>query len=148
MAGEGDPGRFTEELRKEHKNRRAGVLLSLAQVEYYHLPPGLRKTLYTQTPEEWAEWECSAGMAVPLPAVVTYRESRLIKGDSLNWRIFYTEWVLNTIVRFITDAHHRGLLWRTPQGHRQHLHFGSSFPPGGHSLLRGEGDPIIGACKI
>jgi hypothetical protein len=44
MAGEGDPGRFTEELRKEHKNRRAGVLLSLAQVEYYHLPPGLRKS--------------------------------------------------------------------------------------------------------
>jgi hypothetical protein len=33
MAGERDPVRFTEELRKEHKNRRAGVLLSWAQVE-------------------------------------------------------------------------------------------------------------------
>jgi hypothetical protein len=51
-------------------------------------------------------------MAVPLPAVVTYRGSRLIKGDSLHWRIFYAEWVLNATVRFITDAHHRGLLWR------------------------------------
>jgi hypothetical protein len=56
MAGEGDPGRFTEELRKKYKNRRAGVLLSWAQVEYYHLPPGLRKTLYPQTPEDWVEW--------------------------------------------------------------------------------------------
>jgi hypothetical protein len=28
MAGKGNPGRFTEELRKEHKSRRAGVLLS------------------------------------------------------------------------------------------------------------------------
>jgi hypothetical protein len=115
MAGEGDPGRFTEELRKEHKNHRASVLLSWSQVEYYHLPPGLRKTLYPQTPEEWAEWECPAGMAVPIPAVVTYRRSRLIKGYSLHWRIFYAEWVLNATVRFITDAHHRGLLWRLPR---------------------------------
>jgi hypothetical protein len=43
MAGEGDPGRFTEVLRKEHKKRRTGVLLIWAQVEYYHPPPGLRK---------------------------------------------------------------------------------------------------------
>jgi hypothetical protein len=54
-------------------------------------------------------------MAVPLPAVVTYRESRLIRGDSLHWRIFYAEWILNATVRFITDAHHRGLLWRLPR---------------------------------
>jgi hypothetical protein len=114
MAGEGDPARFTEELRKEQKNRRAGVLLSWAQVEYYHLPPGLRKSLYPQTPDDWVEWECPAGMAVPLPTVVTYRGSRLIRGDSLHWRIFYAEWVLNATVRFITDAHHRGLLWRLP----------------------------------
>jgi hypothetical protein len=32
MAVEGDPGRFTEEVRKESKNRIAGVLLSWAQV--------------------------------------------------------------------------------------------------------------------
>jgi hypothetical protein len=115
MEGEGDPGRFTDELCKEHKNRRTGVLLSWAQVEYYHLPPGLRKNLYPQTSDNWAEWECPAGMAVPLPAVVTYRGSRLIKVYSLQWRIFYAEWLLNATVRFITDAHHRGLLWRLPR---------------------------------
>jgi hypothetical protein len=75
----------------------------------------LRKTLYPQTPEDWAEWECPAGMAVPLPAVVTYRGSRLIKGDSLHWRIFYAEWVLNATVPFVNDAHHRGLLWHSPR---------------------------------
>jgi hypothetical protein len=116
MAGEGNPGRFSDEIRKEHKNRRAGVLLSWAQVEYCRIPPGLRKTLYPQIPDDWAKWECSAGMAVPRPAVVTYRESLLIKGDSLHWRIFYSEWILNAFysewilnatVRFITDAHHR-----------------------------------------
>jgi hypothetical protein len=70
-------------------------------VEYYHLPPGLRKTLYPHPPEDWEEWEYPAGMAVPLPAVVTYRGSRLIKGDILHWRIFYSEWVLNATVRFV-----------------------------------------------
>jgi hypothetical protein len=54
-------------------------------------------------------------MAVPLPAVVTYRGSRLIKGDSLHWRIFYAEWVIDATMRFITDANHRGLLWRLPR---------------------------------
>jgi hypothetical protein len=33
MAGEADPGRFTEELRKEHKNHIAGILLIWSQVE-------------------------------------------------------------------------------------------------------------------
>jgi hypothetical protein len=115
MTGEGDTGRFVEELRKEHKNRRAGVLLSWAQVEYYHLTPGLRKTLYPHPPADWTEWECPVAMAVPLPAVVTYRGSRLIRGDPLHWRIVYAEWVVNATVRFITDAHHRGLLWRLPR---------------------------------
>jgi hypothetical protein len=55
MAGEGDPGRFVKELRKEYKNRQAGALLSWAQVEYLHLPPGLRKTLYPHPPAEWEE---------------------------------------------------------------------------------------------
>jgi hypothetical protein len=91
MADEGDPGLFTEELRKEPKKRRAGVLLSWAQAEYYHLPPGLRKNLYPHPPEDWAEWECPAGMAVPLPEVFTYRGSRLKMGGILHWRIFYSE---------------------------------------------------------
>jgi hypothetical protein len=84
-------------------------------VEYYHLPTGSRKNVYPHPPEDWAEWECTAGMAVPLPAVVTYRGSRLIKGDILHWRIFYSEWILNATVRFMNDTHHRGLLWRLPR---------------------------------
>jgi hypothetical protein len=107
-------GGSTRNCERNTTNRRAGVLLSWAGEEYNYLPPGLRKTLYRQTPEAWAEWECPAGMAVPLPAVVTYRGSRLIKGDSLHWRIFYAEWVLNATLQFITDANHRGLLWRLP----------------------------------
>jgi hypothetical protein len=51
----------------------------------------------------------------PVPAVVTSRGSRLIRGDLLHWRIFYAEWVVNATVGFITDAHHRGLLWSLPR---------------------------------
>jgi hypothetical protein len=115
MTGEGGPGRVFEELRKERTNRRAVVLLSRAQMEYYHLPPGLRKTFYPHPPTDWAERECLVAIAVPLPAVFLYRGSRLIRGDSLHWRIFYAEWVVNATVMFMTDAHHRGLLWCLPR---------------------------------
>jgi hypothetical protein len=114
MAGHGDPGRFIEEHRKEYKNRRGGVLLSWSQVEYYLVPPGMRRTLYPVVPAGWDGWECPIGMTVPLPAVVTYRGSRLIRGDPLHWGIFYSEWVANVMARFVDDAFHRGLLWRLP----------------------------------
>jgi hypothetical protein len=143
LAGEGDPGRFTEEIRKEHKSRRAGVLLSLAQVEYYHLPPGLRKKVFPQTPEDWVEWECPEEMAVTLPAVVTYRGSRLIKGDSLHWQIFYAEWVIKATVRFITDAHHRGLLWRLP-----HRVIDKISVLGLHLLLEGTRYDVAGVTQL
>jgi hypothetical protein len=45
---------------------------------------------------------------------VTYRGSRQICGDPLHWGIFYSEWVVNVMARFIADAHHRGVLWRLP----------------------------------
>jgi hypothetical protein len=54
-------------------------------------------------------------MAVSLPEVGMYRWSRLIKGDSLHWWIFYAEWLLKATVRFITDAYYCGLLWRLPR---------------------------------
>ena len=114
MAGHGDPGRFVEEYRKEHKNRRRGVLLSWAQVEYYQVPQGMKRVLYPPTPEGWVDWECPIGMIVPLPAIVHYRGSRLVRGDPLHWGIFYSEWVVNVIGRFVADAHHRGVLWRLP----------------------------------
>jgi hypothetical protein len=115
MAGHGDPGRFVEEYRKEHKNRRRGVLLSWAQVEYYQVPQGMKRVLYPPTPEGWADWECPVGMIVPLPAVVHYRGSRLVRGDPLHWGIFYSEWVVNVFGRFVADAHHRGVLWKLPE---------------------------------
>jgi hypothetical protein len=115
MAGHGNPGRFIEEYRKEHKNRRQGVLLSWAQVEYYQVPQGIKRALYPLNPEDWAEWECPIGMLVPLPSVVHYRGSRLVRGDPLHWGIFYSEWVLNVLGRFVADAHHRGILWRLPE---------------------------------
>jgi hypothetical protein len=114
MAGHGDPGRFIEEHRKEYKNRRGGVLLSWSQVEYYLVPPGMRRTLYPVVPAGWDGWECPIGMTVPLPAVVTYRGSRLIRGDPLHWGIFYSEWLANVMARFVDDAFHRGLLWHLP----------------------------------
>jgi hypothetical protein len=55
MAVHGDPGRFFEEYRKEHKNRRRGVLLSWAQVEYCLVPQGMKRVLYPPTPEGWAD---------------------------------------------------------------------------------------------
>jgi hypothetical protein len=115
MAGHGDPGRFVEEYRKEHKNRRQGVLLSWAQVEYYQVPSGMKKVLYPPTPEGWEDWECPMGMIVPSPAIVHYRGSRLVRGDPLHWSIFYSEWVVNVMGRFVADAHHRGVLWRLPE---------------------------------
>ena len=115
MAGHGDPGRFIEEYRKEHKNRRQGVLLSWAQVEYYQVPSGMKKVLYPPTPEGWSEWECPIGMLVPLPAIVHYRGSRLVRGDPLHWDIFYSEWIVNVLGRFVADAHHRGILWKLPE---------------------------------
>jgi hypothetical protein len=43
MAGHGEPGRFVEEYRKEHKNRRRGLLLSWAQVKYYQVPQVMKR---------------------------------------------------------------------------------------------------------
>ena len=45
LAGQGDPGRFFEEIRKEQANRRHGLLVSWLHVEYYRVPPGMRSSL-------------------------------------------------------------------------------------------------------
>jgi hypothetical protein len=119
MADHGDPGRFIEEHRKEYKNRRNGVLLSWSQVEYYQIPPRFREALYPKVPRWWGEWEAPGGMCVPLPAVLTYRGSYLIRGDPLHWCIFRTEWVINVFSRFVADAYHRGILWRLPSKVRE-----------------------------
>jgi hypothetical protein len=123
MANNGDPGRFVAELRKEYKNRCARVLLTLGQVEYYQVPIGLLQALYPRTPGDWVDWEVSGYMAVPIPAVVAYRGSRLIMGDQLHWAIFRSEWVVSVFACFLTDARHRLLLWRLPPRVRESIRY-------------------------
>jgi hypothetical protein len=106
MAGNGDPGRLVEEYGKEHKNRRRGLLFSWAQVGYYQVPRGMKRVLYPPTPDGWADWEFPVGMIVPLPDTVHYRGSRLVRGYPRHWGIFYSEWVINVVGRFVVDAHH------------------------------------------
>jgi hypothetical protein len=110
VAGHGDPGRFFQELRKEAANRRAGMLVSWMQFEYYRVPQGMRSTLYPRIPTHWAEWEVPNGMNAPLPTVLNYRGSALLRGDALNWCIFRTEWVVSTFARIVADAIRRELL--------------------------------------
>jgi hypothetical protein len=52
MAEHEDPGRFIEEYSEEPQKRRQGALLSWAQVEYYQVPPGIKRALYPLTPED------------------------------------------------------------------------------------------------
>jgi hypothetical protein len=135
MTGHGDPGRFVEEYCKEHKNRRRGVLLSWAQVEYYQVPQSMKRVLYPPTTEGWADCECPFGMIVPLPAVVHYRGSWLVRGDPLHWGIYSIPNGSSTSL---------GVLWRMPiterccvncrTGCRQYPASGVVVPPGRKSL--------------
>jgi hypothetical protein len=50
-------------------------------------------------------------MFVPLPPVVTYRGSELIRGEPLLRTIFRTEWTALVFGSWIADIHFRGLLW-------------------------------------
>jgi hypothetical protein len=51
-------------------------------------------------------------LAVPLPPVLTYRGSGLIRGDPLNWAIFRSEWTVLVFGRWCADVHYRGIMWR------------------------------------
>jgi hypothetical protein len=114
IAEAGDPGRIFGEVRKEYANRRNGMLVNWLHVEFYRIPLALRTSLYPQVPNDWEEWEVHRSMCVPLPAVLAYRGSALIRGDPLHWCIFRTEWVVAVFARFVADAYHRGILWRLP----------------------------------
>ena len=81
VAGLGDPGRFIREYRQEKRDRRRKVLVSWSQVEFFELAAATRGSLYPALPDWWADVEVSTAMAVPLPPVLTYRGSGLIRGD-------------------------------------------------------------------
>jgi hypothetical protein len=110
----GVPGRLLKEYRREWRHRRNGLLKSWSQTEYYDLAQHSRDTLYPKTPQGWKDAEVPARMFVPLPPVVTYRGSELIRGDPLHWTIFRTEWTALVFGRWVADIHFRGLLWQLP----------------------------------
>jgi hypothetical protein len=111
----GVPGRLLKEYRREWRHRRNGLLKSWSQTDYYDLSSHSRDSLYPKTPQGWSDAEVPKRMFVPLPPVVTYRGSELIRGDPLQWAIFRTEWTALVFGRWIADIHFRGLLWQLPQ---------------------------------
>jgi hypothetical protein len=113
-AGHGDPGRFLAEHHKEAKARNRGWLVAWNQVEYYQLYPASRLGLYPHVPPDWAQWEVSNRMYVPLPPSVVYAGSGLISNNPLVWAICFSEWTVLVFSRWVTDGHHRGLLWQLP----------------------------------
>jgi hypothetical protein len=115
VGGLGVPGRLLREYRREWRHRRRGVLKAWSQTEYYNLPQHAKDSLYPRTPQGWEDAEVPARMYVPLPPVVTYRGSYLIRNDPLHWTIFRTEWTALVFGRWIADIHFRGLLWRLPR---------------------------------
>jgi hypothetical protein len=108
------PGRLLKEYRREWRHRRKGLLKGWSQTEFYHVPQHARETMYPKTPEGWNEIDMPARMYVPLPPVVTYRGSQLIRKDPTHWTIFRTEWTALVFGRWVADIHFRGLLWRLP----------------------------------
>jgi hypothetical protein len=98
VAGLGDPGRLICEYRREKRDRRRNVLVSWSQVEFFELSAAARGSLYPVLPDWWAEVEVNTAMAVPLPPVLTYRASGLIRGDPLHWAIFRSEWTVLVLV--------------------------------------------------
>jgi hypothetical protein len=111
----GVPGMILKEYRREWRHRRSGLLKSRSQTEYYDLSSHSRESLYPETPQGCSDAEVPVHMFVPLPPVVTYRGSELIRGDPLHWAIFRTEWTALVFGRWIADIHFRGLLWQLPQ---------------------------------
>jgi hypothetical protein len=71
--------------------------------------------LYPKTPQGLSDAEVPVRIFAPLPPVVTYRGSELIRGDPLHWAIFRTEWTALVLGRWISDIHFRGHLWQLPQ---------------------------------
>jgi hypothetical protein len=111
VAGLGDPGRLIREYRREKLDRRRTFLVSWSQVELLELSAAARWSLYPALPDSWAEVEARTAMTVPLPPVLTYRGSGLIRRDPLHWAIFRSEWTVLVSGRWCADVHYRGNMW-------------------------------------
>jgi hypothetical protein len=112
LGGLGDPGRFIREFKREKRDRRRNFLVSWSQVEFFDIPTAARAGLYPHLPEWWAGVEVSTSMSVPLPPIVTYHGSGLIRGDALSWAIFRSEWAVLVFGRWCADLYYRGVMWR------------------------------------
>jgi hypothetical protein len=76
----GDLGRLVAETRKEYRDaRKYQVLVPFQQVEFYAQRGEARDQLYVPCPTWWGEAWTSPAMLVPLPPVVTYRASMLLR---------------------------------------------------------------------
>jgi hypothetical protein len=122
-AGTGAPGRILSEIRKEHQTAFGhGLLVPWYNVEFHSQSQRTRAQLYVSAPEWWPrEGWVSAHMFVPLPPLVTYRASRLLRGDRYAgresqfwWTLFEAEWVTLVFSRWCTDIVQRNIMWRLP----------------------------------
>jgi hypothetical protein len=103
-----------KEFRREWRHLRNGLLNSWSQTEYYDLAQPSRDALCPKTPQGWKGAEVPARVFVPLPPVVTYRGSELIRWDPFHWTIFRKEWTALVFGLWVTDIHFCGLLWQLP----------------------------------
>jgi hypothetical protein len=107
----GDHGQFIREYRREKRDSRRNVLVSWSQVELFELSAAACGSLYPALHDWWAEVEVNTAMAVPVPPVLTYRGSGLIRGDPLHWAIFRSEWTVLVFGHWCADVHYRGIMW-------------------------------------
>jgi hypothetical protein len=126
--GTGDPGRLVAETRKEYRDaRKYQALVPFQQVEFYAQRGETRDTLYVPRPSWWGEAWTSPAMLVPLPPVVTYRASMLLREkagtpeSNFWWRVFEAEWVVLVFGRWCADVRERHIMWRLPSRARSGL---------------------------
>ena len=117
----GDPGRLAAETRKEYRDaRKYQTLVPFQQVEFYAQRGETRDALYVSCPSWWGEAWTSPAMLVPLPPVVTYRASMLLREkagtaeSNFWWRVFEAEWVVLVFGRWCADVRERNIMWRLP----------------------------------
>jgi hypothetical protein len=109
-----DPGCFAAECKREFRDRSRGDFVSWHQVEYYRVSREARRALHTGILSRWFAVEVPAKMFVPLPAVLAYRGSALVRHDALHWAVLKTEWAVATFGRWVPEILLRGVMWRIP----------------------------------
>jgi hypothetical protein len=149
MAGECDPWRFNEELRKEHNKPQSGRTPELGGRGVQLPTARLAQDLVS------ADTRGMGGMGMSGRYGRSASCGRHLSRESVDQG---RQPALADLLRRVGTKRHPAVYNRressgslvalTQQGNRQHIRLGSPFPAGGHSLRRGEGDPFIGACRV